>query len=313
MVSRAVLSSFVLSTVATPGLAQEMPDLARALLEAAAETGEADQVYAVANAVKEVFPDYSEAIDQEADNMASALTPPEPVAPPVPPEAPQEPSQPGGILGLGQWTGTFGAGATLATGNSENIAAGLSIDAKRATGKLTHNVKAGIDLASASGVRTQKRWYGSYQLDINFSERTYAYSRFSYDEDEFSGFDYRLFGGAGLGHFLYKSEPFTWKIEGGPGYRFSPIDDTRETESEFALYASTEVDWQIRDGVLFEQNVNATWTDPTSTIESLTALTTTLTNTLSTSLSYRVRYETNPPDGRENTDTLLKASVNYGF
>ena len=311
MLTRTAIAAAAILAAASPAFAEgEVPDLARAMLEAAEKTGDPAQVDAVANAVLEVFPDYAEAIEAQRAAMVAEMEPPEVVEEPP---AEEEEVDPRGVMGLGEWTGTISAGASLATGNSENVAAGFAVDARREHGIFAHNIEAGIDIASSDGVRTQKRWYGAYQLDVALSERTYAYGRFSYDEDEFSGFDYRLFGGAGLGYYLAKREPFTWKVEGGPGYRYSPIDDTRETESEFALYASTEVDWVISDAVLFEQNVGAIWTSPTTTIESLTALTTKLTQTLSTSISYRVRYETDPPLGRENTDTLLKASVNYGF
>ena len=312
LIRNAVAAAAAGIVAVSPAIAQdEIPDLARAMLEAAEKTGDPAQIDAVANAVRDVFPDYADAIEMKRAAMVAEMDPPEVVE--TPPAEEEEEIDPRGVIGLGQWTGSISAGASLATGNSENVAAGFAIDARREHGIFAHNIEAGIDIASSDGVRTQKRWYGAYQLDVSLSDRSYAYGRVSYDEDEFSGFDYRLFGGAGVGYYLTKSEPLTWKIEGGPGYRYSPIDDTRETESEFALYASTEVDWVINDAVLFEQNVGATWTTPTTTIESLTALTTTLTQTLSTSISYRVRYETDPPLGRENTDTLLKASVNYGF
>ncbi|MEL7488633.1 MAG: DUF481 domain-containing protein, partial [Pseudomonadota bacterium] len=294
-----------------------LPAIAQAMMAAAEETGDADQVAAVANAVAEVFPDFADAIAAEKDAATARLAAlsPAPVVEDAasPDDATEAEDALDGFLKLGRWTGTASAGATLATGNSENVAAGFGFDAKREAGNLVHAIKGGYDIASASGVRTQKRWFASYQLDAQLSERTYAYGRFSYEEDEFSGFDYRLFGGAGVGHFLYKSKPFTWKVEGGPGYQFSPIDDTQDEQSEIAFYASTELDWVIREGVTFQQDVDVTWTDPTTTVSSLTALTTDLTDSISTSLSYLVRYETNPPLDRENVDTLLKASVNYGF
>lgn len=307
---------------ATTASAQEVetPALAQAMLEAAEKTGDAAQVDAVANAVLEVFPDYAEAIEAKRAAIVASLAPPEVIEEAAAPE--EEPSDPRGTLGFGKWTGTLGAGAAQASGNSENLTIGFALDARREHGIFAHNIEAGIDIASSNpdpsdplsdSDLTQKRWYGAYQLDVAFSDRTYAYGRIDYEEDEFSGFDYRIFGGAGLGHYLYKSAPLTWKIEGGPGYRYSPIDDTRETESEVALYASTEVDWLIAENILFEQNVNAIWTSPTTTVESLTAITTKLTDVLSTSISYQVRYETDPPPGNDDVDTLLKASVNYGF
>ncbi len=326
------LTAAVSALFAAPAYAEApAPDIARALLDAAAETNDQREIAAVSRALARTFPDTANSIDAYAQSLIDALATQERTA-----EASlhdsaakdgsgaSEETPPDGFWRLGAWEGVIDAGATLASGNSDNIAAGVSVDASLTRGKLTHNVTAGIDIGAAAAPAsaanpdpdrelTQKRWYGAYKLDIAFSERSYAFARVSYEEDQFSGFDYRIFGGAGLGRFLYKSQPFTWLIEGGPGYRFSPIDDTRETESEFAAYASSKIDWVIRDGLLYEQNNDATWTASTSTFTSLTALTTSITNDISTGLSVNIRYETNPPLGRENLDTLVKASLKYGF
>ena len=287
-----------------------IPDVVQALLDSVHESGDVEDIGAVTRAVVEVFPDYADAINAQSERRIAALTPPE-----VIPEEKSDAvvSDEGGLLAVSPWDGKIQAGASLASGNSDNLAVGLALDAARAADAFTHNVKAFVDIAESNNVTNQKRWGGEYQLDYAFSERTYAYGRFSYEEDEFSGFDYRLFGGVGLGHFLYKSEPLTWKIEGGPGYRYSPIDLTREIEEQFAFYVASETDWVIRNGVAFSQDFYITWTSPTTTFQSISALTTSLTEAISTALSLEYRYETDPPDGRVNSDTVARASVVYGF
>lgn len=298
-----------------PAAAQEtpaLPDIAAAMLEAAEESGDPAEVAAVARAVKAVFPDYADAIDQSADQKIAALTPAEKAAPSGDPETDADTGD-YGMLALSPWDGKISASGVLSSGNSENAAVGVAIDAARTGGDFTHNFTAYFDLGESDNVTNQKRWGAAYQLDYNFGERTYAYGRFAYDEDEFSGFDYRLFAGAGLGHFFAKSKAVTWKLEGGPGYRYSPIDDTREIDQNFAVYAASELDWLIREGVKLEQDFNVTWTSPTTTFQSVTALTTKVWGDISTGLSFEYRYETDPPAGRENTDTIAKASLIYGF
>lgn len=286
----------------------ELPDLARAMLQSAYETNDPDQVSAVANAAKSVFPEYADAIEAVSARQVAELTPP-----PAATVADEPPKPTGGLFALAPWDGKLQAGASFASGNSDNTAVGVLLDATRSSGNFRHNITGYFDIADASGVRTQKRWGAAYQLDYNFSERAYAFGRFSYDEDEFSGFDYRLFGGGGIGYYLAKGEPLNWKIEGGPGYRYSLIDDTRETNGDIAIYAASETDWIIREGFLFEQDFSVTWTDPTTTFISLTSLTTALTDSISTGISFEYRYETNPPLGRENTDTVFRANLAYGF
>ena len=304
----------VFAAMAGNAFAQEaapIPDIAQALLDAAYETGDPEEIAAVRKAVLKVFPDYADAVNADAEAQIAALAPPPETTDATPPDA--APTDAGGIFALKPWKGKIQAGASFASGNSDNLAAGLNLDAARDTGDFVHNVSAFIDFAESNGETNQKRWGGAYQLDYQFTEETYAYGRVSYEEDQFSGFSYRVFSGAGLGHYLYLSEPFTWKIEGGPGFRYSLIDNSPETEEEVAFYASTELDWIIRDGVVFEQDVNATWTSPTTTIQSITSLKTDLTDSLAIALSYEYRFETDPPPDIEKTDQVARASLVYGF
>ncbi|MCK5744703.1 MAG: DUF481 domain-containing protein, partial [Oricola sp.] len=249
------------------------------------------------------------AIADDVDARLAALPPEEAENPAA--AAPPPPR--GGLLAVRPWEGKISASGLLASGNSDNAAVGVGLDAVRTAGAFKHNIKGFFDLGESDGELNQKRWGLSYKLDYNFGERAYAYGRVSYEEDAFSGFDYRLFSGAGLGYYFAKTEPFTLKFEGGPGFRYSPVDDTREVESEFATYAAGEMDWMISDGVKFEQDVSVTWTQPTTTIQSVSSLTTQIWGDISTGLSFEYRYETDPPLGRENTDTIAKASLIYGF
>lgn len=312
MLVRTIIIAFALLGAST-AYAEDapLPNVVQALLDASYATGDADDIAAVTRAVLAVFPDYQAAIQQQSDARIADLAPPdEPASDPAPSDKGEVTKS---LFAVQPWDGKIQASAVFSSGNSENSAVGVAIDAARQAGDFTHNVTAYFDLGESNGVTNQKRWGGSYQLDYNFGERTYAYLRASYDEDEFSGFDYRLFGGAGLGHYFYKSKPFSWKAEGGPGFRYSPRDISREIEQEFAAYAASEIDWIIREGLKFEQDVNITWTSPTTTFQSITALTTELVDGLSTGVSFEYRYETDPPDDRENTDTIARASVIYGF
>ncbi len=294
-----------------------MPDIAQALLNAAYETGSPNEIEAVKKAVAQVFPDYADAINANANQRIAALAPAEPASGDA--AKPSSKNDGTGLFALRPWKGKIQAGASLASGNTDNLAIGVLLDASREAAGFTHNVTGFFDIAESNNggigqrIVTQKRWGAAYQLDYNFSPRSYSYARFSYEEDQFSGFDYRLFAGAGLGHFFYKSEPFTWKIEGGPGFRYSPIDDTRDIDQNFAAFGATELDWVIRDGVTFEQDVNSTWTSSTTTVQSVTALTTSLMDGLATTLAFEFRYETDPPLGRENADKIVRASLVYGF
>jgi len=305
-----LLSLILLISAAQPAGAQqpvEIPDIAQALLDAAYKTGDPDEVAAVARAVREVFPDYEPAITAQSDERIAALTPPEEVEP-------EEPAKPeGGYFAIRPWEGKIQAGASYASGNSDNLAIGIKLDAARTAGDFVHNFKAFLDYSESNDITNQDRWGASYKLDYKFNPITYAYGRISYENDSFSGYDYRLFVGAGLGHFLYDRERFVWKVEAGPGYRYSPVALSDEIEKQFAAYASSEINWIIREGVTFDQDFNLTWTSPSTTYQSITGLTTVLTESISMGIEFEYRYETNPPMGRFKSDEIARATLVYGF
>ena len=304
-----IVTQLALAPASVAQTPSDIPAIAQALLDAAYATGDAGEVAAVSKAVKAVFPDFDGAITDQAGVKIAEFTPP-----PEEEAAEAEAAIPtGGLFAVGPWEGKARAGASFASGNSDNLAVGIGLEASRTAGDFVHNVSLFYDVAESNDVTTQNRFGGAYQLDYAFSDDLYAYGRISYEDDAFSGFDYRLFAGGGIGYFLARSENFTWNIEGGPGYRISPIDDTRETLRDFAAYASSEIDWVIREGVVLEQDFFVTWTSPTTTFQSITTLTTALTENIATSFALDYRYETDPPFGNENSDTTARASVVYGF
>lgn len=350
-------SPHVLAQAAPELSLDELPDIARDLLDEAAKKGDPAAVNAVADATKAVLPTFSEGIDTyrtymieqlaagtlsvdgvsiaTVEGAADAGVIVEATTENVVEEAAEEVEKPsGGLFAFGPWEGKIFGGASNASGNSQNTSIGFGLDAQRVAGKYTHNVTAYADFASTpiplldddgavvvdeDGVtiqdrqQTQRRWGAAYKLDYLIRERLYAFGRASYDEDAFSGFDYRLGGSFGAGYFISKSDRLIWKVEAGPGYQYSPIDNTDEVLSNFALYGASETDWTIREGLLFEQDFRVTWTSPTTTFQSVTSISAALTEAFSVGGAFEVRHETNPPAGFVNTDTILRANVSYGF
>lgn len=229
--------------------------------------------------------------------------------------------------GKESWDGQIALSASSATGNTENTVLGLAFDARRIHGRYTHDIKAGVDYVettkrlddgTSETERTSDRWFTQYRGEVHTGDRTFVYGRLRYEEDEFSGFESRVFAGVGVGHTQIEREDMKWSLSAGPGYQYSeltPANDeaAEESESEFAFYAGSDYEWMIREGVTVEHEADATWAETNTTLKSVLALKTKLTESIATRLNYRVKHETDPPEDRENTDTLLSVSVVYGF
>lgn len=226
--------------------------------------------------------------------------------------------------GMENWDGQFEISASSATGNTENTVLGVRLKGRRILGRFTHDVDSGADYTETTkdtnGVEsteiTQNRWYAAYRAEIHTGDRTFFYVRTRYEEDPISGFDRRAFLGGGLGHDVIENKQVTWSVLAGPGYQFTqlvrpetPAASFEREEKEVAVFVGSDFKWQIRDNVDFENEVDMTWTEKNSTFDGQLALTTELTKAIATRITYKLRHETEPAEGKEATDTQLKASV----
>ena len=223
-------------------------------------------------------------------------------------------------------TGSIEASFANATGNTENLTLILKGKVEVDRGAIEHQFDAAARYAESAPcgtddrVQTQEAFFASYQLDADLSDRLFAFGRARYDYDAFSGFEHRVFSGAGLGYRLAESEVLNWTVSGGPGVRWTrleepdPIPEGFEREqTEFSAYASSELAWDVNEAVSFEHDARATYTETSTTLESEAALKSKLTEALSARFSYRVQHETDPPAMREATDTLMTAGIVLGF
>lgn len=263
----------------------------------------------VIEAAKLAFPDQQDAIDAY---VAEMQTPTEPlmiealvVTAPVP-EPPEQSF-------LENFSGKLTINAAYAEGNTDlsSLGARLNVSAKRAAN--IHRVDAYANTGENAGQRTQENWGVSYQMDTLWTDDVFGYFRTSYDSDPFLGFEYRLFGGAGAGYYLIQEETLSLRGEVGPGLRFSKETGTGAESQDWVIYGSIDSNWQINSDWTLSHASKVTWSDPSTNVTSRSELNTALTEALRAGLTYEVQYEENPPNQKENVDTIISFNVSYGF
>lgn len=249
------------------------------------------------------------------------------------------------------WTGEGALGAGITTGNTENIDVGIGVKLAKEFDPWKVSLEGGYDFArqtvdintdAEDSVTTVNRWYLGGQAQRNFTDRLYGFGNIRYEEDDFSGFDSRLFVGVGAGYHVFKEKPLTWSLEVAPGYRRSVIADVVEpgvdavidpgppeviivpaipetiitpgfTANDFAIRGSSRFLYDFNDYVTFTNDTDVIWTNTSTQTINTAALTAKLSDKLSGRVSFEVRNDTNPPDGFVSTDTATRVSVVYGF
>lgn len=225
-----------------------------------------------------------------------------------------------------KWSGEGSLSAGTTTGNTETTDFGLGLDISRELNLWTIGVVATADYGETDGDETENRIFLSGNLDRQLTDRLFGFGQVSYEIDEFSGFDSRLFVGGGLGYEIFNSEQVQWSVRGGPGLKVDEIEAVldestspatvitpSQTEESLGGTASSNFAYQVNYNVGFSNDTSVIYADTSTQIGNITALTASLTNTLSARVSYEVRHDTDPVDGFENTDTISRVSLVYGF
>lgn len=222
----------------------------------------------------------------------------------------------------GGWSGEANFSANANTGNTESTDIGVGVKLARELGRWTHAGGVQYDYGEADEVETKNRFFGEYQLDYQLTDRAYTFGRGSYEVDEFSGYDSRIFLGAGLGYDVIQRDTVTWSLQAAPGFRIDEIRqvlDTdavtvlvpEETQESFAVNFGSRYSNQLNDAVTLSNDSDVTWSDESTILFNNLALTAQLMSSLSARFGVEVTHDTDPPIGSEETDTTTRAALVY--
>ena len=145
------------------------------------------------------------------------------------------------------------------------------------------------------------------------------------ERDEFSGFESRAFIGGGLGYEVLAGDATQWTVRGGPGLKIDETEDTiqlisgvpttvpGETQESFSVSAQSNFAHAFNDNVSFTNDTTVLYADVSTQIGNVSAITAALTDAFSARISFEVRHDTDPVEGFEDTDTISRVSLVYGF
>lgn len=276
-----------------------LPEPVRAMIETAFEDGEAGTIDTVIEIAKRTNPDDSAEIDAMRAEYETANA-----------EARAERLSTQGVFE--GWSGDGELGFSQSTGNSDNISLAAGLSLTREGLRWRHAFRARADFQRSNGTTTRERFLVAVEPQYKFNDRLFAYGLGQYERDRFQGYSARYITSGGLGYRVIDNDGLTLDLRAGPAWRRTELT-VGGTDSSLAGLASLDLQWDIADGLTLHQTASALVESGTSTFTSETALETQLVGALSARLGYRVEYESDPPAGRESTDTQTRATLVYGF
>ena len=294
----------------------ELPAPVRAMIDAAIATGDENKVRTVAEIARDTYPSDGDEITAilatfEAEMAARRV---------AEAQAKEDAIRTAGLFDY--WNGKGEFGGFRATGNSNNTGLTTSLTVERAGIDWRHKLTGRADYQRASGVTTREQFLGRYEPNFNVSERFYIYALAQYERDRFQGFSGRYAVSGGIGYQALKKDDIQLSMKAGPAYRVIEFVDGR-SESRIAGLVGIDFDWDITDRLKLTQDTNAVAETGGSaiaiidsrntSIDLTTGLNAKINSSLSARLSYAVEYNSNPPPGAVQTDTLSRMTLIYDF
>ena len=230
------------------------------------------------------------------------------------------------------FTGSGEVGLLMTSGNSEtdsiNAKVGLKYEKDHFLGEINmaalySSEKTEIDGKKEDKVSAEKYNY-SAKIGYKFNEANYIFINGDYEDDRFSGYDYRTTFSVGYGRKVIASDTIKFNIEIGPGYRYDRTngywenEETKKhfdekTEDEIILRGYLMFNYKFSDAVSFQQDLTVvTGADNTNT-KSVSALKSQIIGALSMKASFTIDNNTDVPNNTEKTDTETALTLVYDF
>ncbi len=210
------------------------------------------------------------------------------------------------------WKGEGQAGGFISTGNSDDVGASAGLAFAKETLRWRHEVKLAGDYQRSGGAVSKERYVAGYAGQWKLNARTFVASSLSAERDRFAGYRARFSESVGVGYRLLDRPDLKLNVQAGPALRQIRYYG-RGDEIAFAGRFGSDLSWTLRPDLVFTQNASLFLDTVSSTLTSTTALTTKLRGDLSARAAFDLRMETEPPAGREHTDTTTRASLVYSF
>ncbi|HSF13326.1 MAG TPA: DUF481 domain-containing protein [Erythrobacter sp.] len=293
-----------------------LPEPVRAMIEAARATGDEAKVRTVIELARATNPDDAAELDAIAADFETHLAAERAAAA----AAKEAEIRSAGIFA--NWSGKGEFGAFRATGNSSNTGITTGLTAQREGIDWRHKLTGRVDYQRANGVTTREQFLASYEPNYNITNGFYFYGLAQYERDRFQGFSARYAVSGGLGYQVLNAKDVQLSLKAGPAYRVTEFVDGR-SESRVAGLVGLDFDWSITDNLKLTQDTNAVAETGGSavaiidsrntTLNLVTGLNAKINSSLSTRFSYAVEYDSNPPPGAVQTDTLSRVTLIYDF
>jgi len=212
----------------------------------------------------------------------------------------------------GTWKGNVELGIVNTTGNTETETINLKAKTTTETESWRHTLTYESLKSSDQGVTTAERYAVNGQSDYKLDKKNFFFAMINYENDRFSGYDYRITEAIGYGRRVADEPNLTIDLEIGPGARQSKLK-TGKTEDEAMVRGAGKLNWKISKTSSLTEDLSVDAGEDSTITKSVTALTAQINGSLATKITYTVKNTSDVPVGVKKTDTETSVTLVYNF
>lgn len=211
------------------------------------------------------------------------------------------------------WSGDIGLGYVATSGNTETESVNFKSLLTYRAAPWSYSGKLDVLKGSDSDKTIADRVSAEVKADRSLDEASYIFALLNYEDDRFSGYDYRVSETAGYGRRLVRTDAYTLNAEAGLGARQSKASETGQDEREAILRLAGLFEWRISAAATFSEELDGESGGGVAVSRSITTLTTQVAGNLAAKFSLRVSHDSAAPTGVERTDSETTVNLVYKF
>lgn len=210
------------------------------------------------------------------------------------------------------WKLSAELGFSATSGNTDTQTLNTKGEASTDRELWRHKIEASILNASDNDQTTARKFNLSGQSDYKLEAPAYLFATISYEDDKFSGYDYRMVESVGYGRRVIDDESLTVDLDIGPGLRQSKLS-SGESDNEGLIRTAAKVNWIISNTSTLTENLSIEAGEDVTVTKSVTSLTSQIEGNLSMKVSFSFQNSSKVPAGIDKTDTETAITLVYSF
>lgn len=207
------------------------------------------------------------------------------------------------------WRGSLAMSASATDGSSDTGEVSLASRLSYGIGSWNHEIGVAGEYGRTGSTATKKEFFGTYEANRYFTDQVYMFGLGRYQFNDFSTEKHDAFIGFGPGFRVVNTDKTTWRVQAGPGVRWTK-DRAGNDTTEVSGIVSSRLWMAMTDTMSLTNDTDVLFSDRSVVATNDLGLNVKMTDTLSTRFSYRTDYNDRAADKYENK---LGVSLVMGF